>query len=536
MRTTQVRIASLALAVASLAEPSLAQEQAAYRTQSDTAWYRLHNPFHLYWVGTAGDTIGTRTANAAVERHVWLPDPDLRVEVTQLRVGLTRRTEVDTIALRSDGRVIPTADPDDMERIDFVMPLPRPSVELDVGTEWTDTVIQEAEDASGPNWYRVNRRLRVERMVDSLGTRLADVSSTGHIEFGGSWWIDSIAGTKRWMDTEGETTETFLFDVMRGRFVARSWSMHLRGTGGMPNDSGGVDTVAAGLISGETLTMIEAAEAALHARALPEGDTSFTIRGPGVMMMHTLAREGLDRLQSSMSRVDGMVGTADVRYEYGTPASVSVLWTSFENEPREWYATTRDDRIDVRNADPQPVPDWSDTWAIADYGMEELLAPALLSLPADQQPWILAVYRPFADKWDEAEVVVAERHDAVIAVVRYVDDPTTWYFIYNQDGDLLFLEHDGVEGVTQRVPAPGSPLRAEMEATLGRLLAQPQGVTRKTGSMRPRPGRVPAQRGALGPLPPGRHEIVLEAGGRILAVDTIRSYAGHHTQELIELD
>lgn len=464
---------ALAATLGATANGLAAQEPARYRPQSDTLWYQLSNPFHLYWVSADGDTVGDPSRNVAVESHRWLPGRPLRVEVTTQDLDLVRAVEVDTFEVTAQGRVVRIQGPGDRPsgRYDFVAPLPPTPAALEVGLEWSDSIAREWQDDGSANHYRVTRRLRVERFVDTLGARVADIRSTGIVEFRQSF-EDASPGGARWLDTRGESRETFLFDVTHGRFVGRTWSMHLRGTGTLSNEAGGVDTVAAGLVSGEDLHLLPAEDARLLGRALPGTDSSYTLDASATVLLHTVDVQA-DTIESGLARADGMVGTATAAYDGGIPIGFSVTWTSLTQPPTRLDARVEDATIRIDGRDDVAVPDWVDAWAIADYGMDELLVPALRQVPPIGEWFGLGVYRPFADRWDEADVMVLPADDAFVAVIQFdgEDDPSV--MIFNDQGDLLLTERETADGVSQRSPSIASRLRPQIERILRRLQDRP---------------------------------------------------------------
>lgn len=260
MRTLLLLAALLALGAA----PAAAQ--ARYRPQADTLYYAALNPYRMYFVTPGGDTIGDPVHSLKVERHVWRASGDAltaELRIDDVRGEQPAVTDVLEVSPRGVVTAIRQGDNDYRGRWDLVLRLP-PGGDLRPGMVWHDTLSR----TGGPNAFQAWRELRVERIADTLGSRMAIVRSQGRVHYRdaypargrGEWWID----------VSGPARETFLFDLTHGRLAAREWWMDLRGSAGFPRRGGGMDTVPAGLLSADTTRMITAAEA----RALQVGRTA----------------------------------------------------------------------------------------------------------------------------------------------------------------------------------------------------------------------------------------------------------------------
>jgi hypothetical protein len=245
----------LLLALAAAAAPAAAQ--ARYLPQTDTLYYEALNPHRMYFVVPGGDTVGDPVRALNVERHVWRQsDGGLTAEVRQDAVDGGQPPSKDVLEVSPRGVVtaIRQGEQDYRGRWDLVLRLPADG-DLRPGRMWHDTLSR----TRGKNAFEVWRELRVERIADTLGSRIAIVRGTGTLHYRDSY--PSRAGKEWWIDVSGPTHETFLFDLTHGRMAGREWWMDLRGTAAFPNGDGGMDTLPAGLFSTDTTRMISAEEA-----------------------------------------------------------------------------------------------------------------------------------------------------------------------------------------------------------------------------------------------------------------------------------
>jgi hypothetical protein len=423
----------------------------------------------MYWV-RGGDTLSQPMHAVSVEAQRWDRDGQhLRVGVSQMLLDVRRGSKVDTFTVTPRGAVeqINGHAPGLNERIDLVPRLP--SRALSTGLTWSDTL--RSPQRSGPSQdglYSIMRDYRVDRLFDSAGTRLGEVSATGVVNYRDSWWIDSTAGKFASIDVTGPDTEHFVFAVRQGRLLRRSWSMNLTGRGTLPSDSGRIDTTAAGLISADTQEIIAPDRAHLLLRPLPGLDTSVTLNN-GPVLLHTVLRDSQD-IEAGMARNDGLVGTVHARFAGGLIASYEALWTDTAVVPLRVSITRDGDALRIhesgRNDTTITIPErW---WGVGDYAMNELLVPTLLAHPADGVAAPFAVYRPYPHHWDVGVASIRPLGVNFVAVYRSGDDTLPTYLLITKDGDLLSAENSGPTGA-QRVPSEGSARRTRLEEFLKTL-------------------------------------------------------------------
>lgn len=460
------RLTIIPFCLAALAHGAVGQER--YYPPADTVFVLLVNPHRMYWIrGT--DTLSQPARPLVVETQYWNSEgAQVRVTVRQQQLDVGRRTKVDTFGITPLGAVktINGKAPGLNGRIDF---LPRlPGRVLAEGETWEDTLQSEGGGARRDGAYRVVRTYRVRRIFDSSATRLAEVSATGLVRYRDSWWVDSAAGRLAFINVAGPDTERFVFAVKQGQLLLRSWSMNLTGRGAIPGDSGRMDTTAAGLIAAETEQVISSERAHLLTRPMPGPDTSVTLeRGP--IFLHTVLSHPQE-VEAGMARNDGLVGTTHARFAGGVMQAYEVLWTDTAVVPRRIVLSLSGDSLHIRETGRRDtvlaIPEaW---WGVADYAMNELLVPTFMAHPADGVATRFAVYRPYPRHWDVGTASVRPLGDNFVASYRLGTDSLPTHLLITRYGDLLMGENSGPTGA-QRVPASGSPRRAQLDKILQTL-------------------------------------------------------------------
>ena len=257
------RILLILAAAAFGAGPAAAQ--ARYLPQPDTLYYENLNPHRMYIV-VRGDTVGDPVRARSIDRLVWRAEGERLV--TEVRTdplsGGEARSEVLEVSARGMVTGIRQGPGDHRARRDLVLPLPEG--DLRPGLVWHDTLSDTVRAEGGEYAFQAWRELRVERITDTLGSRIAVVRGTGRMRYRD--FYPAASGGHWWLDVSGPMRETFLFDLRNGRLAGREWWMDLRGSAGFPAAGGGTNTVPAGLFSTDTTRIIDAR----RARALlPEG-------------------------------------------------------------------------------------------------------------------------------------------------------------------------------------------------------------------------------------------------------------------------
>ena len=467
-----MRLAKLLFAPSLL--PALLSAQAGYAAPADTVFYMLVNPYRMYWVRN-GDTLSNPTQAVSVEAQRWArAGQDLRVVARQLQLNVQRTAKTDTFDLTPSGviRSINGKPPAMSERVDIVPRLPKGK--LAAGMSWADTL--SAVQSGGPvaKSYRVTRTWRVDRLFDSAGTRWATLAANGTSHYADGWWVDSAAGRFVSVDATGPLTDRALYSVTQRRMLERSWTTNLTGRGTLPNETGGNDTLAAGLIASETQRLISPDRAHLLWRPFPGADTTYTYNdGGGTIFVHVVDRQHTT-IASAMARNDGLIGTAHASFGGGRVSSYDAVWSDTAETPFRQAISVAGDSLKVRQSGKAdttvaiPVP-W---WGIADYAMNELLAPVFL-IHSEDTTGEFAIYRPYPGHWDKGEAFLRHYGDIVIASYQMGKDTLETVLLFTKDGELLMGENSGPNGAT-RLPPPGTARRARLDAIVDEIRKRPR--------------------------------------------------------------
>lgn len=451
MRTLLLAAALLAAA------PSWAQT--AYRAQADTLYYENLNPYRM-WVVRGADTVGSPVRALTIERHVWADSADvLTVDLHTDRLVGEPEHKAERLVVSRAGRVLLVDGEANKERgrYDFVLRLP--AAALAEGVAWVDTSRSASPVEGGDYSIGAVRQLRVERVLDSLGTRVAVVRSTGDM-----WYRDvypSGPPGQYWtLDVTGPTRETFVFDLANGRLVGREWWMDLRGTAGFPAAGGRTDTVPAGLFSTDTTRMISAARARLLARPLPPGDTTLTSEPTGrPVLLHTVRRTG-EVVETGTIDLDGTLTTVRAESRDGVPLSFELLRTAAWREPLRRVLTVRDGQIRMTGDRDTVLAVPAGRWTIAgDAGSEHLVALLGRAALAGADEVEVSVLHPVSLTWERVRATLRPFQDVVLAVwsVKRGGEDRLEVALVAKDGSLLFTAEDTELGEVVRTPRDESP-------------------------------------------------------------------------------
>jgi hypothetical protein len=188
-------------------------------------------------------------------------------------------------------------------------------------------------------------------------------------------------------------------------------------------------------------------------RALPRGDTTVTwTRGP--ILYHTVRARG-NVVRSGFLRNDSVLGLASVSWRDGAPISFDVSWRQRDSILFSLAGTRRGSVLRLRGARSDSILIPALPWGVADYGSEEHLVPLLRRLGPRPEPWTLAVYRPFARKWDTLQVRLGSGPEGSLTVREMLrPDSATW--IISGTGELLRLLRNG--GSVERRPLENTRL------------------------------------------------------------------------------
>jgi hypothetical protein len=480
-----------------LVTPQLATAQTGqYHAPPDTAFLITYNPHRLYWV-RGGDTLGGTSPSLTVSSQHWRSgDGGFLVATHQVDLDLSRQVRNDTLRVDSSGHVtIPVDRRSGTHAVDFTVHFPRGAPQLTPGFSWSDTTQTATAGGSGPlasRDYRTSRQLRVVRVLDTLGTRVVEISCDGSVHYADAWWVDSVARSFAWMDVTGPTHEMYWFDARAGRLMARRWSMSLHGHGGIPT-ANGTDTVPAGLIASESERVITASVAHALGRNLGGPDTTVTFATQngtptGQVFVQT---ERFDssahetHIESGFARADGMIATVRATYRDGQASAYDAVWTDSTARPVHHHFATQGHSIALHedlSLDTLARPTLDTTiaapagsWAIAEYAMDELLVPVARTLARDTILHTVSVFRPTPRRWDtvrmRVKAVTSDRRPALVAYAFSTGESKPTVLIISQDGTLLYAEDARAQG-RRRLPIQGSRRYAELEAIIKSLRAE----------------------------------------------------------------
>ncbi|MBI4420342.1 MAG: hypothetical protein HY560_05910 [Gemmatimonadetes bacterium] len=227
----------------------LAQESLQYWPTADTLRYLSDNTYLMYFVRGA-DTLGQPVASRTRELQIITSSPaglDVWVRLQGLDAPFSR---TDQYSATTTGRVIaangiPVANAPHA-RVDLFPRLPTTPVSL--GESWEDTVSVRHTEPYGVTYYNVRRAYRLARLLDSAGTRIAVLVSTGTMRLRQGGWQDSAQGVVWWQEVAGPVVDTAWFDVHARQLLADVAAMNLVG-GGAVGPVGGPATMPTGLRS-----------------------------------------------------------------------------------------------------------------------------------------------------------------------------------------------------------------------------------------------------------------------------------------------
>jgi len=452
------------LLLCAAAVPAGARAQGRYLPAADTLRYESYNPFRMYWLSGA-DTVGAPVEARSVESHVWRGGADRpEVVIRQQHLDFNRRVSTDTFTIAPRGHVmeINHRPPTGSQRIDLLLRLP--VAPLAAGVRWTDTVAAGGMEPPGELRYEVIRTYRVARMVDTLGSRVAEVAAEGTVRFRLAFWADSAAGRAAWIDAAGPVREEYRFDVTRGRLLRRFWTMDLRGRGVPPT---GTDTVAAGLRSDEEMRLADTPRQRFLLAPLPGADTSFTLSREGsVALLHT-AERAPGRVRAGMARGDTAAGAVLATFAGGRVTGYEATWAGSAPELRAQRIEVRGGAL-VLSRTGRPEARFTPpagAWGVADPAMPEMLAPVLLALPRDGVERAFSAFRPDAERWETGKASVEDHEGLVLVLLRMSGREDL--LLFTREGDCLFAQVGGAVPVT-RVPVGMERIR-RVEAALKRI-------------------------------------------------------------------
>lgn len=441
-----------------VAAQSVRAQAARYSARRDTLRYTVINPFRTYWLH-GSDTVGPEQRELSVESHIWGGSAERpQVAIHNQLLDVSRRMQRHVVVIEPNGhvRMIDRGPAAASQLSDPLLQLP--SAPLAPGTTWTDTVRAEGRDAVGPELYQVIRTYRVRGTIDTLGRHgVADVEAHGTVHYRYGFLVDSAARKLAWLDVAGPDTEQYLFDGAAGRLIGRRWTMHLVGRGVAPDAP---DTVPAGIESVEVVSLADTPLTRFLLEPLPGADTSITFRvsDRSIILLHTTDRTST-RISASLARNDGLVGIASVGVNASRITGYRATWTDSTSLRTEAITVRTDTVFLVRQGQRDTavaIPPGA-AWGIADYAMNELLTPVLMAIPRDGAEHPVAVFRPYAARWDTGTARVRARGKFIVVALELASDTSPETMVFSKDGDYLFGDNAGAIE-TRRVPSDAKRL------------------------------------------------------------------------------
>jgi hypothetical protein len=439
---------------------------ARYIAPADTQFYGLWQLATISFV-RGRDTLRVPMQSFRMVAQEWKDGTDgMHVMQQQQCVGAAHCELNTAYTVSPKGRLLSVngqpIDEHSLRRLNVLLP---DGQDLTEGVQWADSAVLDSNGFAG----EIHRTYHVQMILPQGGRDLAEIVGNGTMHMHGTKQIDSTRTL--WFDVSGPVTETHWFDVRAGRMVSNFLTARLTGWGSMPNLRGGTDTLPAGASFDIKDRSVTGERAHLLARAMPGRDTTITTNAQGgVMFLHTLQHDG-DEIDVGLARPDGWVRTATEHYSDGRPQSYDAVWsdtsvrccTSRHVERRGDSLFVRRDNKDTTIGIPAV------TWAIGDAMNQEMLVPVLLTLPHDNAPHPVAVYRPYEGKWTVWQAQVKETEGVyVIRMVVGAQDPEEW-LIVSKSGDLMFAEQPRAQQPWYRMPPKGTTRRAAMDGLLKRL-------------------------------------------------------------------
>lgn len=207
-----------------------------HQATPDTVQYVSVNTYLLYFVrgtDTLGSPVTTRTAES---RKATATADDLMVWVRVDGMdGSPFRVE-ESYIIEPSGRLIAVGGKPLAEvvnaRVDLLPRFPVPSSAVAAGLRWTDAVSVSRDQPYGPTFYEARREYQVQRVIDTLGTSVAEIVGQGHLRLRQGGWQDEARTHSWWQEVAGPVVDTVYFDARRGLVIASIAIMDLIGSGG----------------------------------------------------------------------------------------------------------------------------------------------------------------------------------------------------------------------------------------------------------------------------------------------------------------
>ncbi len=269
-----------------------------------------------------------------------------------------------------------------------------------------------------------------------------------------------------WSAMSGEELERHLVRVADGAVIFREQARRLSGRGwAPPHDI--TDTVPVRMESASIERVVDSTAAAGVLNFSRRGDVTVSAAGGDTAALHyrewrgdtlvlrMVRRTGWRNELRSVWRDSGLVSAS--LYEPGSAVQPpGPYWRPFRVQKGFLFDSgSKDSSVAI------PSPPWS----LALDGFEEMLVPALMTVPADEKPHRLALYAVVDGRgsWLAWSAAVATRGNVRVAKLYTLQRKWAGSFIFTQAGELLFSSLGGAGGVL-RAPMNGTRLAGLLQA------------------------------------------------------------------------
>jgi hypothetical protein len=155
-----------------------------------------------------------------------------------------------------------------------------------------------------------------------------------------------------------------------------------------------------------------------------------------------------------------MLGVERVRWRSGRLTGFEAVWTRGDSNLATVRGEIAGDTLRITGTSGTTLRVPAGPWAVADYGMEDQLLPALASADS-QRPLMVVAYRPFAAKWDTLTVTRRPLGDATVFELLNSDGKRD-HWLVARDGTLIRLTREGQK--LERRPLEATALYAEYQS------------------------------------------------------------------------
>ncbi|MCC7052860.1 MAG: hypothetical protein IT355_06295 [Gemmatimonadaceae bacterium] len=445
----------------------------------DVPWWMLTATRFLQTSGS-----GPRTSGATFDRHyvdrrvLRRTATGYRLELRRIRLGLSDLPAQVVVEYAPSGAVVRiTGDVEALAK--DVAPLTmKPCAALQSGVTWPD-LGGRSDTLRTPLQRSITRSVAARPVtvgaIDSLGGRLAVVEARRYV-------TDTARGdlTRQrpnqpaeilhpWTVLSGDEVERQFVRVQDGMVLFRERVRHLAGRGWVPPHDV-KDTVQIRVESRTVERIVDSASADLVLAFSRRGERSVSATTRDTVALHYREWRG-DTLVLRQFRRSGARDELRTVWRDSLLVGVTLVQpgTALQDPgPIRRVLVVADGALHDSGSREPKVSLPSNPWSIALDGYEDVLAPALLGVPADSVPHRFSMYGMQGDSgaWLHWNVSVLPR--GAVRVARFTTLQQQWVgsVIFTPTGELLLMNFGGQAGAT-RLPASGTRLEALLEQQRG---------------------------------------------------------------------